>query len=149
MHSLKRWDFSHENNTAIPYRASTGPEKAFSCVLFLTGKTLFNYRETLLSLQGPCFHYRQWVCSVLTPRILKPSYGSENVGCLQFQKTFMLIFCFSNWQTTKEKHLLYLSFWQVAWIRILICTYVLMTHVLQICFEKDWWSVFRKTFKVY
>ena len=41
--------------TAIPYRASTGPEQDFPCVVFpceknYTGKTLF-------SLQG-------WVCSV-------------------------------------------------------------------------------------
>ena len=64
--------------TAIPYRASTGPEQGFPCVLFLT---CFHYREPLFSLQGPCIHYREfpvrkstqgnpcshyreWVCSV-------------------------------------------------------------------------------------
>ena len=36
--------------TAIPYRASTGPEQGFPCEKYYTGKTLF-------SLQG-------WVCSV-------------------------------------------------------------------------------------
>ena len=49
-------------NTAIPYRASTGPEQGFPCVLFLTGKTLFSLQGnpvliagTLFSLQGfPC-----------------------------------------------------------------------------------------------
>ena len=37
--------------TAIPYRARTGPEQGFPCVLILTVKNLF-------SLQGTCIHYR-------------------------------------------------------------------------------------------
>ena len=48
--------------TAIPYRASTGPEQGFPCEVFLTGKNLFSLQEnpfliagTLFSLQGcPC-----------------------------------------------------------------------------------------------
>jgi hypothetical protein len=51
-------DLTHKSNTytAIPYRASTGPEHGFPCVVFpceknYTGKTLFSLQE--------------WVCSVL------------------------------------------------------------------------------------
>ena len=48
--------------TAIPYRASTGPEQGFPCELFITGKNLFPLQGTpfliagiLYSLQGiPC-----------------------------------------------------------------------------------------------
>ena len=74
---------SHNRDyTAIPYRARTGPEQGFFCVLILTGKNLFSLQGTLFSLQGscihyrefpvristqgnPCSHYREWVCSVV------------------------------------------------------------------------------------
>ena len=54
-----------ENYTAVPYRASTGPEQGFPCVLILTGKNLFSLQGTpvliagiLYSLQGiPCENY--------------------------------------------------------------------------------------------
>ena len=40
--------------TAIPYRASTGPEQGFPC-FSKQGDTFFHYRELLFSLQGfPC-----------------------------------------------------------------------------------------------
>ena len=42
-------------HTAIPYRASIGPEQGFPCEVFLTGN-----REPLSSLQGPCFHYKDY-----------------------------------------------------------------------------------------
>ena len=56
------------NNTAIPYRASTGPEQGFTCVVFpQRGKPVFNTgfpsdenRFFLVrnTKQGkPCFHY--------------------------------------------------------------------------------------------
>jgi hypothetical protein len=64
------------NYTAILYRASTGPEQGFPCEVFHTGKNLFSLQGPLFSLQGfpcektsqvkPCFHYREWVCSVAT-----------------------------------------------------------------------------------
>ena len=51
--------------TAIPYRARTGPEPGFPCVVILTGKNLFSSQGTplliagfLYSLQGiPCENY--------------------------------------------------------------------------------------------
>ena len=36
------YNFSHVFLTAIPYRASTGPEQGFPCEVFLTGKNLFS-----------------------------------------------------------------------------------------------------------
>ena len=42
------------------YRARTG----FSLWSFSHRKKTCYYREPLFSLQGPCFHYREWVCSV-------------------------------------------------------------------------------------
>ena len=39
-----------ENSTAIPYRASTGPEQGFPCVLFPVGKSS--------TQEKPCFYYR-------------------------------------------------------------------------------------------
>ena len=67
--------------TAIPYRASTGQEQGFPCEVIHTGKTLFSLQGTLFSLQGfpfektlqgkPCFHYREWVCSVYSNYWLK------------------------------------------------------------------------------
>ena len=47
--------------TAIPYRVSTGPEQE---------KTCFHYREPLFLLQGPCIHYREWVCSIWFKTVL-------------------------------------------------------------------------------
>jgi hypothetical protein len=79
-------------HTAILYRASTGPEQGFPCVLILTRKNLFSLQGTsfliagilYFSLQGscihyrefpvristqgnPCSHYREWVCSAVWP----------------------------------------------------------------------------------
>ena len=58
-----------------------GQNRVFPVKFFSQGKTCFHYRGTLFSLQGPCFHYRdfpvrktsqgkpcfhyrEWVCSV-------------------------------------------------------------------------------------
>ena len=58
-----------------------GRNRVFPVNFFSQGKTCFHYRGTLFSLQGPCFHYRdfpvrkssqgkpcfhyrEWVCSV-------------------------------------------------------------------------------------
>ena len=58
-----------------------GQNRVFPVKFFSQGKTCFHYREPLFSLQGPCFHYRdfpvrktsqgkpcfyyrEWVCSV-------------------------------------------------------------------------------------
>jgi hypothetical protein len=54
------------NYTAIPYRARTGPEQGFPCVVILTGKNLFYYREPLFSLQGSCIHYRDFPVRITT-----------------------------------------------------------------------------------
>ena len=45
--------------TAIPYRASTGPEQGFPRVVNY-------YREPLFSLQGPCIHYREFPVRITT-----------------------------------------------------------------------------------
>jgi hypothetical protein len=53
------------DHNAILYRARTGPEQGFPCVVILTGKNLFSLQETplliagiLYSLQGiPCENY--------------------------------------------------------------------------------------------
>ena len=68
--------------TAIPYRASTGPEQGFPCEVLLTGKNLFSLQGTpfliagtLFSLQGfpyeknftgkTLFLLQGWVCSAI------------------------------------------------------------------------------------
>ena len=38
--------------TAIPYRASTGPEQGFPCEVFHTGKSLFSLQGTLVLIAG-------------------------------------------------------------------------------------------------
>jgi hypothetical protein len=38
--------FVHFDNTAILYRASTGPEQGFPCEVFHTGKSLFSLQGT-------------------------------------------------------------------------------------------------------
>ena len=76
---------------AIPYRASTGQEQGFPCVVFprreklvfivgfpvdenrffpvgntTQGKPCFHYREPLFPLQGPCIHYRNFPVRITT-----------------------------------------------------------------------------------
>ena len=43
------------NSTAIPYRASTGPEQGFPCEVFLTGKNLFSLQGTPFLIAGTLF----------------------------------------------------------------------------------------------
>ena len=38
--------------TAIPYRASTGPEQGFPCEVFHTGKNLFSLQGTPVLIAG-------------------------------------------------------------------------------------------------
>ena len=40
------------NHTAIPYRASKGPEQGFPCEVFQTGKNLFSLQGTPALIAG-------------------------------------------------------------------------------------------------
>ena len=40
------------DHTAIPYRASTGPEQGFPCEVFNTGKNLFPLQDTPVLIAG-------------------------------------------------------------------------------------------------
>ena len=44
--------------TAIPYRASTGPEQDFPCEVFLTGKNLFSLQGTPFLIAGTLFSFQ-------------------------------------------------------------------------------------------
>ena len=48
--------------TAIPYRASTGPEQGFPCVLFLTGKNLLSLQETPVLIAGTLYSLQGILC---------------------------------------------------------------------------------------
>ena len=48
--------------TAIPYRASTGPEQGFPCEVFLTGKNLFSLQGTTILIAGTLFSLQGFPC---------------------------------------------------------------------------------------
>ena len=48
--------------TAIPYRASTGPEQGFLCEVFLTGKNLFSLQGTPFLIAGTLFSLQGFPC---------------------------------------------------------------------------------------
>ena len=48
--------------TAIPYRARTGPEQGFPCVLILTGKNLFSLQGTPVLIAGNLYSLQGFPC---------------------------------------------------------------------------------------
>ena len=58
LQGLSRDRLSFFCSTGVPH-CKPGPcnENRYSLCPFLTGKTCFNHRENLLSLQGSCLHY--------------------------------------------------------------------------------------------
>ena len=81
MNKITRLKFSFLVALQSHTRPVQGQNRVFPVYSFSQGKTCFHYRGTLFSLQGPCFHYREfpvrkctqgkpcfnyreWVCSV-------------------------------------------------------------------------------------
>ena len=91
-------------HTAIPYRASTGPEQGFPCVLFPhREKNVFvtgfpgdgnRFSPVRKSTQGkPCFHYRDGLCPI--PMEILPSTtlstNLESADQSKFNATMSLV----------------------------------------------------------
>ena len=71
---------------------------------FSLGKTSFHYREPLFSLQGPCFHYRDFP--------VNPCTSLLGIA-VQYEKNALHKFCFSKKHThpthTKYEYLLLIN----------------------------------------
>ena len=52
----------YKKHTAIPYRASTGPEQGIPCEVFLTGKNLFSLQGTPFPIAGTLFSLQGFPC---------------------------------------------------------------------------------------
>ena len=84
-----------------------GQNRVFPVKFFSQGKTCFHYREPLFSLQGPCFHYRdfpvrkstqgkpcfhyrEWVCSADSDLAVSWHLNSEISSNLKHLETLIL-----------------------------------------------------------
>ena len=74
MNFIRHLDMTNDS-TVIPYRASTGREQGFLCVLFLTGKNLFSIQGTLVLIAGTLYSLQGMglQCTLAEINQIKPS----------------------------------------------------------------------------
>ena len=97
-----------------------GQNKVFPVYSFSQGKTCFHYRETLFSLQGPCFHYRDFPVRKRTQG--KPCFHYRERVCsalklLPTMKNEAAIFYHFVCHVCIWKHFFYWFIWFHKWKR--------------------------------